>query len=284
MKLDSRETIYAQAFKRLKTIYDEPASFLIQLSNAAFPFELSRDRSVETFEAILNYPSSSPSIISSRISWRISSSFFSFPSPLLFFSVAHRWKLFPVDGRFHRENENKSKLKSKLAGVNCNSISFQLEKRVEAPRTSMELQRGNEGEVARCKTIKRVLLFFFQKTNVVYLFSTSTRGRERERVCVCVCVSSGAALEQRLYTSQSREYALHRMAATCAPVRCSARETSHIFHDRDFIPVRHSLCYIKFILRRERNNTFHIDLRVLKIDFRDDRLNRELKRKKKIKP
>lgn len=206
---------YAQAFKRLKTIYDEPASFLIQLSNAAFPFELSRDRSVETFEAILNYPSSSPSIISSRISWRISSSFFSFPSPLLFFSVAHRWKLFRIDGRFHRENENKSKLKSKLAGVNCNSISFQLEKRVEAPRTSMELQRGNEGEVARCKTIKRVLLFFFQKTNVVYLFSTSTRGRERERVCVCVCVSSGAALEQRLYTSQSREYALHRMAGGC---------------------------------------------------------------------
>lgn len=34
----------------------------------------------------------------------------------------------------------------------------------------------------------------------------------------------------------------------------------NIFHDRDFIPARHSLYYIKFILRWERNNdgTFHI--------------------------
>lgn len=149
---------------------------------------------------IIHHRHRTPSIISSRISWRISSSFFSFPSPLLFFSVAHRWKLFPVDGRFHRENENKSK----LAGVNCNSISFQLEKRVEAPRTSMELQRGNEGEVARCKTIKRVLLFFFQKTNVVYLFSTSTRGRERERcVHVCMCVEWGRVRTTTLYKSKS---------------------------------------------------------------------------------
>lgn len=71
-------------------------------------------------------------------------------------------------------------------------------------------------------------------------------------------------------------------AATCAPVRRSARETSHIFHDRDFIPVRHSLYYIKFILPWERNNdgTFHIDLRVLKIHFRDDRIKSRTGKKK----
>ena len=71
-------------------------------------------------------------------------------------------------------------------------------------------------------------------------------------------------------------------AATCAPVRRSARETSHIFHDRDFIPVRHSLYYIKFILPWERNNDgiFHIDLRVLKIHFRDDRIKSRTGKKK----
>lgn len=93
------------------------------------------------FEAIFNYPSSSKFVIFSHIGGsRLPSDSFL----LFFFLLLDRTS---VGGNcfestvFPSGNTKiKRKLKSKLAGVNCNSISFQFEQ-VEAPRTSMELQR-----------------------------------------------------------------------------------------------------------------------------------------------
>lgn len=95
------------------------------------------------FEAIFNYPSSSKFVIFSRI---ISADLVFLPT-LFFFFFFLLLDRTSVGGNcfestvFPSGNTKiKRKLKSKLAGVNCNSISFQFEQ-VEAPRTSMELQR-----------------------------------------------------------------------------------------------------------------------------------------------
>lgn len=100
------------------------------------------NRHLEHFEAIFNYPSSSTFVIFSRI--EISADLVFLPTLFFFFLLLDRAS---VGGNcfestvFPSGNTKiKRKLKSKLAGVNCNSISFQFEQ-VEAPRTSMELQR-----------------------------------------------------------------------------------------------------------------------------------------------
>lgn len=145
---------------------------------------------------ILNYPSSSPSIFPLLASWRISSSFplFSSPPSLGCASVGGNcFESFPSG-----DNENESKLKSKkLAGVNSNSISFQLEKQVEAclERTSMELQLRNE--VARCKTIKKGPPLLPRDEPRLPLFYEHSRERERE------CVEWDRVRTTTLYKSKS---------------------------------------------------------------------------------
>ena len=150
--------------------------------NAAFLFELSRDRSVEIFEAniklsiIVTIYISSPRIVADLVF--LSTLFFPFPPSLGCASVGGNcFESFPSG-----DNENESKLKSKkLAGVNSNSISFQLEKQVEAclERTSMEeLQLRNE--VARCKTIKKGPPLLPRDEPRLPLFYEHSR----ERVCV----------------------------------------------------------------------------------------------------